>query len=186
MLELAGTAEERVRLIDFGIARFQEAEAAGTTTTTQFAGTTPYMAPEQLRGKPSPASDIYALAVVAYEMLAGQRPFPGAGPIEIYEQQRAGASLKPLLERGVPRTRRARSSSNWPSASKTAAPRRSKPEKRLRMRCCDPRSQLWSRRHTMAAIGTGAVAALSGGAWWWLEGRPLSDAERVIELPLPV
>src|SRR2546427_7322805 len=42
------------------------------------AGTLPYMAPEQIRGKPTFASDQYALAVVVYEWLCGVRPFEGS------------------------------------------------------------------------------------------------------------
>lgn len=45
-----------------------------------------YMAPEQLRGMPQPASDQYSLAVVVYEWLCGRRPFAGS-PEEIIEQQ---------------------------------------------------------------------------------------------------
>jgi tRNA A-37 threonylcarbamoyl transferase component Bud32 len=185
MLELAGTVEERVRLIDFGIARFQEAGSTLATTTTQFAGTTPYMAPEQLRGKPSPASDIYALAVVAYEMLAGQRPFPGAGPIEIYEQQRAGASVKPLLECGVPENAARTIVKQLAFRREDRSPSVLEAGEAIADALLDPSPLLCSRRNAMAAIGTGAVFALSGGAWWLLGDRPLSERERVIELPIP-
>jgi serine/threonine-protein kinase len=104
MLERPATPEERVRLIDFGIARLEEPSGAAATQLTQFAGTTHYMASEQLRGKPCPASDIYALAVVAYEMLAGERPFAAASPVDMYEKQRAGAKIAALVRRGVPET----------------------------------------------------------------------------------
>ncbi len=185
MLELAGTPEERVRLIDFGISRFEEADGAATTTTTQFAGTTPYMAPEQLRGKPSPASDIYALAVTAYEMLAGRRPFAGTGPIEIYEQQRAGASVKPLLERKVPEA----------AARLIVQQLAFKPENRsaaaleageaIADALLHPGRLVWSRRRTFAALGAAAAAGAGAGAWWWMRDRPLSASERVIDLPIP-
>jgi eukaryotic-like serine/threonine-protein kinase len=63
-----------VYLTDFGIARYTES----TTTTLAGAGTPAYMAPEQIRAEMvSPATDVYALAVMAFEMLAGQRPFRG-------------------------------------------------------------------------------------------------------------
>jgi hypothetical protein len=64
----------RIYLTDFGIARHAES----TTTTLGVAGTPAYMAPEQLRGEPvTPATDVYALGVMLFEMLTGQRPFRG-------------------------------------------------------------------------------------------------------------
>jgi len=62
-------------LSDFGIAVF--AHSSLSESTQQVAGTAAYMAPEQLQGKPRPASDQYALAIVAYEWLCGERPFHG-------------------------------------------------------------------------------------------------------------
>ncbi|MEO7000293.1 MAG: serine/threonine-protein kinase, partial [Ktedonobacterales bacterium] len=60
-------------LADFGVARGLE----GTSQRTQVTGTFAYMAPEQFSGKYSPASDQYALAVMAYQLLAGRAPFEG-------------------------------------------------------------------------------------------------------------
>lgn len=60
---------------DFGIAVF--AHSSLSESTQQIVGTAAYMAPEQLQGKPRPASDQYALAIVAYEWLCGERPFHG-------------------------------------------------------------------------------------------------------------
>ncbi len=63
-------------LCDFGIARHAES----TTTTLPTVGTAAYMAPEQIRGDAvTPATDVYALGIIFYEMLAGQRPFKGDG-----------------------------------------------------------------------------------------------------------
>lgn len=65
-------------LADFGIARFV---GATTTTTIGVAGTPSYMAPEQIVGRGiTPLTDIYALGVVLFEMLVGQRPFRGTEP----------------------------------------------------------------------------------------------------------
>ena len=63
----------RMLLADFGVARGAET----TTQQTLVTGTFAYMAPEQFSGKFSPASDQYALAIVAYQLLAGRPPFEG-------------------------------------------------------------------------------------------------------------
>jgi eukaryotic-like serine/threonine-protein kinase len=63
----------RVVLADFGIAAADTENRDGNT-----AGTPAYMAPEQARGEPpTPAADVYAVGVLLYEMLVGQRAFPG-------------------------------------------------------------------------------------------------------------
>jgi len=72
-----------VLLSDFGIAVV--AHNTSQQRTQGVAGTAAYMAPEQLQGKPRPASDLYALGVVVYEWLCGERPFQG-GPIEVATQ----------------------------------------------------------------------------------------------------
>ena len=63
-------------LSDFGIALL--VPPAASLSTQGMAGTLSYTAPEQLRGKPTFASDQYSLGVVAYEWLCGVRPFEGA------------------------------------------------------------------------------------------------------------
>ena len=67
MLQSLEEGDEYVRLIDFGIASVQGSQAAAEATSTRVAGTVHYMAPEQLQGQPTPASDIFAIAVLAYE-----------------------------------------------------------------------------------------------------------------------
>jgi len=73
------TADGQVRLLDFGIAKLMEGERAAETQLTQLAGralTLDYASPEQIRGEPiGTASDVYSLGVVAYELLAGARPY---------------------------------------------------------------------------------------------------------------
>nr|BBH85618.1 hypothetical protein KTC_03690 [Thermosporothrix sp. COM3] len=71
-----------LHLADFGIARILT-----TTTSTKHegVGSPPYMAPEQIKGKPVFASDQYALAVMAYEMLTGKPPFQGTDEQILYQ-----------------------------------------------------------------------------------------------------
>ena len=73
------TAEGQARLLDFGIAKLVGEAQAGHTELTQNAARvmTPwYAAPEQVRGEPvSTATDTYALGVVLYELLTGERPY---------------------------------------------------------------------------------------------------------------
>ncbi|WP_049569244.1 serine/threonine-protein kinase [Nonomuraea sp. SBT364] len=69
-------------ITDFGIARSDLANRL--TDAGMVLGTAAYCAPEQAEGAPvTPAVDIYALGVVAYECLAGQRPFDGDSPVTI-------------------------------------------------------------------------------------------------------
>jgi len=75
---------DQVLLSDFGISAVAHSEQS--IDTREAAGTAPYMAPEQIRGKPRPASDQYALAIVVYEWLCGTRPFSGTSQWEILEQ----------------------------------------------------------------------------------------------------
>lgn len=63
------------KILDFGIAKFIDSPAV-VTQKNIFHGTPPYMAPEQLLGKPaSPHSDMYSLGIVFWEVLAGKNPF---------------------------------------------------------------------------------------------------------------
>lgn len=74
------TPDGSTRVLDFGIARLlQPAEGVDHTLTVagQILGTLPYMAPEQLAGEPvDTRGDVYALGVIAYELLGGQLPYP--------------------------------------------------------------------------------------------------------------
>ncbi len=77
VLDPIGCGWPRSKLIDFGVARRIDEPARGDGA---LAGTPAYMAPEQWRGEPGPASDVYSLGCMLYELLAGQPVFTGALP----------------------------------------------------------------------------------------------------------
>jgi serine/threonine protein kinase len=76
------TRDGRVKITDFGIS--VEAGTAETEPRGTVLGTAHYLAPERVLGHPaSPASDVYALGVVAYEAAAGRRPFAGDDLVDV-------------------------------------------------------------------------------------------------------
>ena len=79
---LLGPRDE-VLLSDFGIAL--PAQTSRSQRTQEAVGTIAYMAPEQIQGKPRPASDQYSLGIVVYEWISGSLPFPGQG-LDLYGQ----------------------------------------------------------------------------------------------------
>ncbi|PZM98005.1 MAG: serine/threonine protein kinase [Actinobacteria bacterium] len=112
-------------LTDFGIARSQL--VGQLTATGAVLGTASYISPEQATGGvATPASDIYSLGVVAYQCLAGRRPFEGTNPLDI-AMKHVREPLPPLpadippavrsvVERALAKDPKAR----WPSAAALA------------------------------------------------------------------
>ncbi len=81
-------ATERVKLLDFGIARDAELPPAERLTRTGFfVGTLKYVAPEALSGElVDGRADIYSLATIVYWLLTGRYPHPGRSPRELFQQ----------------------------------------------------------------------------------------------------
>jgi serine/threonine-protein kinase len=93
---------EFVKILDFGIAKVMrgdtiDPQSPQLTATGQTLGTLEYMSPEQLMGKPLDGrSDVYALGVVAYEMITGRLPFPDAkGPAGLITAQLKQTPIAP-------------------------------------------------------------------------------------------
>ena len=91
---LRGRDGGQVKLADFGIAK--AAEHSDMTKVGSVLGTAAYLSPEQARGEPAgPASDLYALGVVSYQLLAGRLPFESASLTDLARQQ--DTTAPPLL-----------------------------------------------------------------------------------------
>ncbi|WP_300602939.1 Stk1 family PASTA domain-containing Ser/Thr kinase [Trebonia sp.] len=75
------TADGRVKVVDFGLARTQA--AAGHTRTGLIIGTVAYIAPEQVTGVTDPRTDVYAAGVMLWEMLTGSQPHTGESPLAV-------------------------------------------------------------------------------------------------------
>ena len=94
MLQRLGDGTESVKLIDFGIAKIEQLQPGSAITTVMIAGTARYMAPEQLDGKSTPASDIYSLALIVCEMLSG---YPDLRPLAPAINRKARRALESAL-----------------------------------------------------------------------------------------
>jgi len=100
-------ADGRVRVLDFGLAQPLDAavlagEADDEDDDFDLAGTPPYMAPELWLGRPpGPASDVWALGVLLYELVEGHQPYQGLSDRELIQHQ-ASPDPVPPLARVVP------------------------------------------------------------------------------------
>ncbi|MFJ6929768.1 serine/threonine-protein kinase [Streptomyces nigra] len=89
-------ADGTLKIGDFGIARFLDDPGAALTATGQIVGTSLYLAPERALGKPAgPASDVYALGCVLYQMLTGRPPFNADTAVAILHQHLDAAPVPP-------------------------------------------------------------------------------------------
>ncbi|HET9478236.1 MAG TPA: serine/threonine-protein kinase, partial [Pyrinomonadaceae bacterium] len=97
MLQVLNDGTEWVKVIDFGIAKVKDSQVAPSTIDNVAFGTIAYMSPEQVRGDDlTAASDVFSLAVVAYEMITGRRPFNPKSAPDLLKLQRARVRVKPV------------------------------------------------------------------------------------------
>jgi serine/threonine-protein kinase len=107
-LMFAGGPDDKVHIVDFGLAQVPVEDLAvhvadnraSLTQNDVVFGTMAYLAPEAARGMKAidRRSDLYALGIILYEMLAGQHPFTGADPVSVFTQQ-CQAPVPPIRER---------------------------------------------------------------------------------------
>ena len=92
--------DDNAYLADFGIAKhLDEWTASDKTEVGALVGSPAYASPEQLRAeRVQPQTDIYCLGIMLYELLTGERPFPGPTPV-LYIQQHLFELLPPITER---------------------------------------------------------------------------------------
>jgi eukaryotic-like serine/threonine-protein kinase len=81
-------AEDRIKLIDFGIAMKEDARRITFVDMSATLGTPDYISPEQVKGqRGDQRSDIYSLGVMFYEMLTGEPPFTGPNPLAVMNER---------------------------------------------------------------------------------------------------
>jgi eukaryotic-like serine/threonine-protein kinase len=92
-------AEDRIKLIDFGIAMKEDARRITFVDISSTLGTPDYIAPEQVKGqRGDQRSDIYSLGVMLYEMLVGEPPFCGPNPLAVMNERLLN-DVEPVRER---------------------------------------------------------------------------------------
>jgi serine/threonine-protein kinase len=88
--------DDRIKLIDFGIAGQEGSKRLTFAKLSQVMGTPDYISPEQVKGKRGDGrSDIYALGVMLYEMLTGKTPFQGPNPFAVMNDRLMNNPIPP-------------------------------------------------------------------------------------------
>jgi eukaryotic-like serine/threonine-protein kinase len=183
------------KIADFGLAkRFQE---EGHTALGATLGTPGYLSPEQARGdnNTGPATDIYALGAILYEMLTGRTPFTGSSPTDIILRVLRDEVVSPAYHRpGISRDLETiclkclqkEPAKRYVSAADLAQDLRNFLEGRtVTARPVGPlvRSWKWTRRHPtatvlLAALAAALAASVWGGVWYAQDQRHQAEVER--------
>jgi TonB family protein len=165
----------RVVVTDFGLARALGSEVRLTQEQQQMMGTPGYMAPEQVMGRDAgPAADVWALGVVAFELVTGELPFTGESALAVAlkrlnESPRSARKLVPELPLA------------WEQALNVALAR--DPEHRFPnagqfIAALKGNAIARPRSPRAAVLGSVGVALLlaGGAAWWWSRAPVVSPA----------
>jgi WD40 repeat protein/tRNA A-37 threonylcarbamoyl transferase component Bud32 len=193
------------KITDFGLAKRLDDPERNVTKVGEIVGTPHYMAPEQAQGRTNdvgPATDVYALGAILYEMLTGRPPFTGKNPIEVVVRVGTEAPVPPSRLRRVPRDLEAiclkclskQPHDRYPSAAALADDLRRYLDGRpteVRSPAAVERGWMWSRRHplTFALFGLLVIALLgfAAGSTMYLKqigeerNRVLAEHHKVLE-----
>ena len=191
------TSDGQPKLLDFGIAKLLDAEAADWTVAETEHGVAPltprYASPEQMRGEAiGTACDVYSLGVLLYELLAGRSPYEGRDESAarlaraICEEEAPEAGVDRDLEAILARALRKEPGARYPSVAAFAADL----ERFLdgmpveaRQGTTFYRVGKFARRHRWSlAAGTAFVALLAGSAavGWWQARALAAERDRVL------
>jgi serine/threonine protein kinase len=170
------TRDGRVKILDFGLAKLApsvpEHRAQTQTATGMALGTPAYMSPEQVRGQPADyRSDIFALGAVLYEMLAGQRPFPGETSVEtmnaiLKHDPPPLPSVSPQVEQIVRHCLEKEPAHRYQSARDLGFQLRLALHPSARNSVATPAQSL--RRYVAATVAAVVLAAATAALTWWL------------------
>ncbi len=181
-------AQGQAYIADFGVARSLATSGmlqASLTRAGSVVGTPDYLSPEQARGEPADArSDLYALGLILYEMLAGKLPFAGGTTAEVLAQRMLRAPEPLSREREVPawvarlvhRLLRPQPAHRLQGARDVvhALERR---EMQRDLRALLPHVLRWG-----AVLGLAVV--LAGGGAWWRANQQVPPAQATFARPL--
>jgi len=180
------TADDRVKILDFGLARWmphgsEHGLTVTATATQEHMGTLPYMAPEQLRGARADArSDIWAVGAVVYEMATGKRPFieptsPQLIDAILHKEPAPPRSLNPQVSSGLEKiilTVLEKDLSKRYQSVKSLTSDLQRVEAGFSpfvAAAAAERSKSRRKRLSLALVGVAAVATLTLGGFWYFE-----------------
>jgi mono/diheme cytochrome c family protein len=186
------TAAGIPKIADFGLAKRLD-DDSGHTRTGEVLGTPSYMAPEQATGQKErigPATDVYALGAILYELLTGRPPFRGDNPLDALRQVTTQDPIAPSrLAPSVPRDLEAiclkclekEPAARYASAQELADDLQrclnGQPVKARRLGKIQ-RTWRWLRRHPQSVALAAAIVVIAGLPAFWLFGQYFEERDR--------